>query len=284
VKANQAEHRVKTMCRLLRVSRSGYYDWLTREPSARAVRDAELTEKIRAAHEESRGTYGSPRVHVDLVVEQKERVGRKRVARLMRVAGLVGVSRRKAVRTTQRSGATAAADLVGRDFSAEGPDRLWVADITYVPTHAGFLYLAVVIDAWSRRVVGWSMDSHMRQELVLAALDMAITRRAPAQVIHHSDHGAQYTSLAFGKRCEVFGVRQSMGSVGDCFDNAMAESFFASLECELIDRSVFRSRGEARSALFDFIEGWYNPRRRHSALGYLSPVNFERQLDHAQAA
>ena len=284
MKANQAEHRVKTMCRLLGVSRSGYYDWLTREPSARAVRDAELTEKIRAAHSESRGTYGSPRVHVELVEAQQERVSRKRVARLMRVAGLVGVSRRKAVRTTQRSGATAASDLVKRDFSADGPDRLWVADITYVPTHAGFLYLAVVIDAWSRRVVGWSMDNHMRQELVLAALDMAITRRAPAQVIHHSDHGSQYTALAFGKHCEAFGVRQSMGSVGDCFDNAMAESFFASLECELIDRSVFRSHAQARSAIFDFIEGWYNPRRRHSALGYLSPVNFERQLDHAQAA
>jgi len=284
VKANQAEHRVKTMCRLLGVSRSGYYDWLTREPSPRAVRDAELTEKIRAAHAESRGTYGSPRIHVDLVEEHKERVGRKRVARLMRAPGLVGVSRRKMVRTTQRSGATAAPDLVERDFSADGPDRLWVADITYVPTHAGFLYLAVVIDAWSRRVVGWSMDSHMRHDLVLAALDMAITRRKPAQVIHHSDHGAQYTALAFGKRCEVFGVRQSMGSVGDCFDNAMAESFFASLECELIDRSILRSRDQARRALFDFIEGWYNPRRRHSALGYLSPVNFERQLRHAQAA
>jgi putative transposase len=153
-----------------------------------------------------------------------------------------------------------------------------------VPTWAGFLYLAVVIDAWSRKVVGWSMDNHMRQDLVLSALSMAATQRQATGVIHHSDHGAQYTSLAFGKRREAFGIRLSMGSVGDCFDNAMAESFFASLECELIDRSVFRNHVEARMAVFDYIEGWYNPRRRHSALGYLSPVNFERAHELAVAA
>ena len=160
--------------------------------------------------------------------------------------------------------------------TAAGPDRLWVADITYVPTWAGFLYLAVVLDAWSRRVVGWAMESHLRTELVLAALDMAVAQRRPTEVIHHSDQGCQYTSLAFGRRCREAGVRPSMGSVGDAYDNAMCESFFATLECELLDRERFRTQADARRAIFDFIEGWYNPRRRHSALDYLSPMIYER--------
>ena len=206
------------------------------------------------------------------------RVGQKRVARLMRQAQIVGISRRKRRVTTTRRDVDGrpAPDLVDRDFTATGPDQLWVADITYVPTYAGFLYLAVVVDAWSRRVVGWSMAHHLRTELVLTALDMALQQRRPADVIHHSDQGCQYTSIAFGKRCRQAGVRPSMGSVGDAYDNAMCESFFATLECELLDRRRFRTQAEARMAVFDFVEGWYNPKRRHSALDYLSPLQFER--------
>ena len=195
----------------------------------------------------------------------------------MRGAGLQGVSRRKAVRTTVRDETVRPApDLVERHFTAAGPDRLWVADITYVPTWAGFLYLAVVVDAWSRRVIGWAMETHLRTEFVLAALNMAVAQRRPTAVIHHSDQGCQYTSVAFGKRCAEAGVRPSMGSVGDAYDNALCESFFATLECELLDRHRFRTQVEARLAVFDFIEGWYNPRRRHSALDYVSPMIFER--------
>jgi len=217
-------------------------------------------------------------VHAELVAA-KMRVGRKRVARLMRAAGLQGVSRRRVCRTTTRdANGRPAPDLVERDFTADGPDRLWVADITYIPTWAGFLYLAVVLDAWSRRIVGWAMETHLRTELVLEALNMAIWRRRPDSVIHHSDQGCQYTSIAFGRRCGEAGVRPSMGSVGDCFDNAMCESFFATLECELLDRVRFRTQVEARMAVFDFIEGWYNPSRRHSGIEYLSPIEFERRV------
>src|SRR5436305_1132492 len=200
-----------------------------------------------------------------------------RGARLMRTAGVQGVSRRKPFHTTVRDeAARPAPDLVDRQFTAPGPDRLWVADITYVPTWAGFLYLAVVLDAWSRRVVGWAMESHLRPELVLAALDMAVAQRRPTEVIHHSDQGCQYTSLAFGRRCGEAGVRPSMGSVGDAYDNAMCESFFATLECELLDRQRFETQAAARLAVFEYIEGWYNPHRRHSALDYLSPLMYER--------
>ena len=172
-------------------------------------------------------------------------------------------------------------DLVERRFQADVPDQLWVADIIYVPTWAGFVFLAVVVDAFSRRVVGWSRASHLRTELVLEAPNMALWQRCPGSVIHHSDQGSQCTSYAFGKRCREMGVMPSMGSVGDCFDNTMAESFFATLECELIDRRVFRTQAEARMAIFEYIEGWYNPHRRHSRLGYLSPVNFERSNQQA---
>jgi putative transposase len=266
------------MCRLLRVSRSGFYAWQHRAPSARAQRDAALRERIRQVHAASQGTYGAPRVHAELK-EQGEHVGRKRVARLMRLGALVGVSRRHTSGRLDRKKQTRPApDLVVRHFRTEGPDRLWVADITYIPTWAGFLYLAVVLDAWSRRVVGWAIETHLRSELVLDALDMAIGQRRPAGgVIHHSDQGCQYTSLAFGQRCREAGVRPSMGSVGDAYDNAMCESFFATLECELLSRRRFRTQVEARMAVFCFIEGWYNVRRRHSALGYLSPLDFERR-------
>ena len=206
------------------------------------------------------------------------RVSRKRVARLMREAGLAGVSRRRGMRTTRVDPSHCVVpDRVERQFQADGPDRLWVADVTYVPTWTGFVYLAIVLDVFSRRVVGWSMTHHLRTELVLGALNMALGQRRPDGVVHHSDsEGSQYTSLAFGKRCRETGVVPSTGSAGDCFDNAMAESFFATLECELIDRRSFHTQAEARMAIFQFIEGWYNPRRRHSALGYLSPNDYER--------
>ena len=266
---------VATMCRVLRVSPSGFYAWRKRGPSKRAKRDAAVAAKIRVFHERSDGTYGAPRIHEDLI-EDGERVSRKRVARLMREGGLVGVSRRKGVRTTRRAAdGQAAPDLVQRDFTASAPNRLWVADITYVPTWAGFLYLAIVLDAFSRRIVGWAMGLDLRTQLVLNALEMALTQRRPAGVIHHSDHGCQYTALAFGQRCREMGVRPSMGTVGDAYDNALPESFFATLECELLDRRSFRSQTEARLAIFQFIEGWYNPHRRHSALGQRSPVDYE---------
>lgn len=247
------------MCHVLGVSRAGYYAWLTRPPSARAERDAELTKAIRASHAASDGIYGAPRVHADLQADGV-RVGKKRVARLMREARLVGVSRRRGPTTTVRSKrARHAPGLVERDFTAEGPDALWVADITYVPTGSGFLYLAVVLDAFSRRVVGWAMAGHLRTELVLAALDMAVAQRQPASVVHHSDHGSQYdltpVARTLGARCKEAGVRPSLGSVGDCYDNALCESFFATLECELIERRRFTTKAEVRMAVFRFIEG-----------------------------
>ena len=194
----------------------------------------------------------------------------------MRAAGIAGVSRRRGVVTTRRDpNARPAPDLVDRNFTATCVDQLWVADITYIPTLAGFLYLAVVLDVFSRRIVGWSMANHLRTELVLAALEMAIGQRKPTGVVHHSDQGTQYTSLAFGGRCREAGVRPSMGSVGDAYDNAMCESFFATLECELLARRRFASPADARMAVFSFIEGWYNPARRHSSIGYLSPIAYE---------
>jgi len=279
VKSNRAASSVSMMCRVLGVSSSGYYAWRNRGPSNRSLADEALTERIRQIHEESRRTYGVPRVHFELV-EKGGRIGRKRVARLMKAASLQGVSRRKGIRTTVRCPeACPAPDLVERDFTAPGPDRLWVADITYIATWAGFLFLSVVLDAWSRKVVGWAMATHLRTELVLDALNMALWQRRPREVVHHSDHGTQYTSIAFGKRCREAGVRPSMGSIGDCYDNALCESFFATLECELLDRRKFATQAEARMAVFEFIEGFYNPRRRHSSLGYLSPVNYERRME-----
>jgi putative transposase len=276
VSAHRALYPIATMCRVLGVSTSGYYAWSTRAPSARARSDAALLERIDAIHAASRGTYGSLRIHAELVATGSA-VGRKRIARLMKGAGLRGVCRRRFATTTVRDGARQAPDLVDRAFVATAPNVLWVADITYVPTWSGFLYLAVVLDVFSRRVVGWSMSTTLQTELVLAALNMALAARKPRGVIHHSDQGSQYTSLAFGKRCREMGVLPSMGSVGDAYDNAMAESFFATLECELLARHRFKTQAEARTAVFQFVEGFYNLRRRHSALGYLSPAEFERR-------
>ena len=273
---HQRQHAVARMCRVLRLSRSGFYAWQNRAPSVRSLEDQVLLGRIREIHRDSRETYGTPRIHAELAAEGIH-VGRKRVARLMREGGLVGITRRKRWTTTTRSERQRPApDLVQRDFSALDRDQLWVADITYVPTWAGHVYLAVVVDAWSRRVVGWCISTSLKTKVVLDALEMAIRQRQPSHVIHHSDQGCQYTSIAFDQRCREANVRPSMGSVGDAYDNAMCESFFATLETELIERCSFRTRAEARMEVFDFIEGFYNPRRRHSALGYSSPIEFER--------
>jgi putative transposase len=273
------------MCRLLKVSPSGFYAWEKRPMSDRERTDIALTARIHEIYRRSRATYGSPNIHAELADDHDIHVGRKRVARLMRVAGLKGATLRKFVVTTQRDSQTSAVvDLVERRFYAERPNRLWVADATYIPTWSGFLYLAIVLDVFSRKIVGWAMETSLRTELMLAAIDMAITMRKPKEVIHHSDHGCQYTSYAFGKRCQEAGIMPSMGTVGDAYDNAMAESFFATLEREVLNRRRFKSQAEAKMAIFDWLEGWYNPHRRHSALGYRSPVNYERYALQCEAA
>lgn len=275
--ANQAQYPVQVMARALGVSRSGFYAFVGRVPSCRQVADAALVDDIKRIHKASKRTYGAPRIHAELA-DEGIHVGRKRVERLMQANGIVGVSRRKFVKTTIKDERVRPAlDLVDRNFYAAEPNQLWVADITYVPTWVGFLYLAVVLDAFSRRIVGWAMGQDLKTQIVLDAMNMAIGQRKPDYVIHHSDQGSQYTSIAFGARCKEAGVRPSMGSVGDAYDNAMCESFFATLECELLDRRKFRTKAEARMAIFEFIEGWYNPGRRHSALGYRSPINYEEE-------
>ena len=258
--ANQADYSVQMMCRLLGVSTSGYYAWNERPMSDRAKTDLMLTGKIHAIHRRSNGAYGSPMIHAELSDDHDIHVGRKRVARLMRAAHLQGVWPHRFIITTVRDDAKKPAiDLVNRGFYADYPDRLWVADITFVPTWSGFLYLAAVLDVYSRKIVGWAMENHLRTELVLEALQNAITQRRPDGVIHHSDRGCQYTSYAFGKRCQEAGVMPSMGSVGDCYDNAMAESFWATLEREVLSRRRFKTQAEAKTAIFAWIEGWYNP-------------------------
>jgi putative transposase len=282
--ANQARFPIATMTGVLGVSKAGYYAWLHRSPSAHATGDEALLKRVRTVHASSRQTYGAPRVHAELR-GLGEKHGRKRIARLMRQTGLVGASHRKGgpVTTRRDQEARPAPDLVDRKFTASRPDQLWVADITYVPTATGFLYLAVVLDAWSRKIVGWSMANHLRAELVMAAMEMAVGQRRPKDVIHHSDQGSQYTSVTFGKRCEEAGVRPSMGSVGDAYDNAMAESFFSTLEAELLSRRRFASHAEAKMACFSYIEGWYNPVRLHSGLGYQSPMTYEATLQTEKA-
>lgn len=267
---------MRTLCKVLKVSTSGFYAWRDRAPSGRALANLALTEQIRLAHAHSRGTYGMPRIRAELR-ERGIRAGRTRIGRLMRLAGLSGTElRRFAVTTARNQRERPAPDLVNRELVAYGPNQLWVADATYIPSWAGFIYLAIVLDVWSRGVVGWAMRETLHTELMLAALNMALEQRKPGEgVIHHSDQGNQYTSFQFGKRCKQMGVRPSMGSVGDAYDNAMAESFFASLEKELLDRQTFKSKAEARIAVFSWIEGWYNPHRRHSALGQRSPAQFE---------
>ncbi len=285
VEREKANHAVVMLCRVLGVSSSGYDAWRTRRPSIRAQEDAVLTGRIVRIHQQSRATYGAPRIQAELAANGM-RCSRKRVARLMRAAGVVGCHRRRMVVTTRRDPRSLPApDRVRRQFVASAPDRIWTAASTYVPTGTGFLYLAVVLDVFSRRIVGWAMAEHLRTELVLAALEMALWNRRPSQgIVHHSDQGAQYTALAFGARCQAAGVVPSMGARGDCYDTAITESFFATLECELLRRQTFRTQTQARTALFDYIEGFYNPHRRHSALGYLSPAIYERHAQRKAAA
>jgi putative transposase len=278
IEAERASFSVPLMCRLLGVSRSGYYAWRDRAPSRRDRADAELTEKIRAIHDKSRGTYGAPRVHAELRLAEGIRCGRKRVTRLMREAGLQGCCRgRRGRATTQRvERMPLAPDLVERNFTPEAPNRLWVADITYLGSWEGWMYLAFVLDAHSRRVVGWSMANHLRTELVVDALNMALWRREPdVGLIHHSDHGSQYTSVEFGKRLKEARLLASMGSISDAYDNALAEAFVASLKTELLYRRSWPTRESVRVAVFEYIETFYNRGRRHSALGYLSPMEYE---------
>ncbi len=253
IEAQKARHSVPHLCRMLGVSRSGYYAWRSRPPSERGRFDAVLTQKIETIHRQSRATYGAPRIHAELRA-LGIRCGRKRVAKLMRRVGLRGCLRGRRMRTTYRKATQQVApDLVSRDFASEAPDKLWVADITYVRTREGFLYLAFVLDAYSRKVVGWSMATHLRTELVVDALQMAIARRKPAPgLVHHSDRGVQYTSLSFGKRLEDQGVLPSMGRVGSAYDNALAESFIATLKCELLYRSSWPTRQMARTAIFEY--------------------------------
>ena len=264
------------MCRMLGVSRSGYYGWKERSPSKRSREDAALTEKVREIHERSRETYGSPRVHAELRA-LGTRCGRKRVARLMRKSGLRGCMRGRRRGTTRQSKRAASAeDLVKRKFAATKVDRVWVADITYVATREGFLYLAFILDVHSRRIVGWAMESHLRTELVLDALQMAVWRRKPAPgLVHHSDQGVQYTALSFSERLREVGITPSMGRTGSALDNAMAESFVSTLKAELVSRMEFPSRQAAKSAIFEYLETFYNTRRLHSSLGYRSPADFE---------
>jgi len=278
-------HPVSRLTRVLGVSRAGFYAWQSRTPSRRERGDAALTKRISAIHEETDGIYGAPRIHAELADEHGVRVGRKRVARLMRAAGIEGVSRRRfRVGTTTPGGeAPAAPDLVQRDFAATRPDELWFADITYVPTWQGWLYLAAVVDACSRYCVGWSMRDDLRADLVYDALGMAVTRRRPdADLIHHSDRGSQYRSLVFGKLLAESGILPSMGSRGDAYDNAAMESFMASIKTELINRRRFKTKDEARTAIFSYIEAFYNPRRRHKGLGQKSPAAYEKMLATAQ--
>jgi len=276
VDAEKARFPVSLLCRMVGVSKSGYYAWRGRPPSKRRREDIALTERIAEVHRKSRETYGYPRVHAELRA-LGVRCGRRRVARLMRKAGLRGCVRGRKRRITRRDPrATPAPDLVKRNFCATAPDKLWTADITYVKTDEGFLHLAFVLDVYSRRIVGWSMASHLRTELVVDALEMAVWRRKPAAgLVHHSDRGTQYTALSFGERLEEARIVPSMGRIGSALDNAVSESFVATLKVELVHRCRFPTRGAARSAIFEYLEAFYNRRRLHSSLGYMSPEGYE---------
>jgi putative transposase len=292
-KADHPDWDIVTCCRLLGVSRSGYYAWRGRPPSSRSVADAVLTEQIVASFTASRCTYGSPRIHADLA-EDGVRVGRKRVARLMRHHGIEGVHRRRrrwSSTVADPVGAAAVPDLVARRFHADAPNRLWVADVTYVPTVAGWLYLATVIDVFSRRVIGWSMNSSRKTDLVVDAVKMAVANRhvdgftGVVGVVHHSDHGGEYTSGDLERALRGIGALASMGTVADCYDNSLAESFFATLETELFWAQPghrFNSHRAAKLAIFDFIEAFYNRQRRHSSIGYMPPIRYEHEHHYRQ--
>jgi putative transposase len=271
------------MCRALSVKRGSFYAWERRPPSDRALEDAWLTEKIKQLHRASRGVYGSPRSHAELRLRDDVRVSRKRVERLMRAAAISGLAPRRRRRTTIRvQGVRVADDLVERRFRPPAPNLLWLADITYLRTWEGWLYLAAVQDAYSRAIVGWSMAEHMRAQLVVDALAMALARRRPERgLIHHSDQGSQYVSLGFGQAARDAGIAISIGSRGDAYDNAVAESFFATLKKELIHRHSWPTRRELGSAVFEYIEAFYNRERRHSTPSMLSPAEYKRTQENA---
>jgi putative transposase len=267
---------VAVACRVLGVSTSGFYDWRDRPPSAREVADTELTAMITEIHAWSRRSYGSPQIHQELRQGRGIRCGRKRVERLMRGACIQGSYRRKGHR--HKPLPPTHEDLVARRFTVDAPNKLWVTDITEHPTAEGKVYAAVVLDAFSRRVIGLSIADHLRSEIVVDALEMARWRRGDVTgTIVHSDHGSQYTSWVFGQRLRAAGLLGSMGRIGSALDNAMAESFFSRLQLDLLDTQIWRTRAELAAAIFEWIEAWYNPHRRHSSLGYLSPVEFERR-------
>jgi putative transposase len=269
---------VAVACRVLNLSRSGYYEWLARPRSTREEDNALLLKYIEQIHADSRGTYGSPRVHAELRLGLGMTVNRKRVERLMREAGIQGLYRRRRAYTTVRDpAAEPSPDLVNRQFTVDAPDRLWITDITEHHTQEGKIYCAAVMDAYSRLIIGWSIADHMRTELVTDALGMAILRRKPEgkETILHSDHGSQYTSWAFGQRLRAAGLLASMGTIGDCYDNAMMESFWGTLQLEVLDTKTWNTRDELANAIFEWIECWYNPKRRHSSIGMHSPVTFE---------
>ena len=278
IQAEKAKLPVARLCEVLEVSRSGFYAWSVRPPSQRAVTDGKLVPLIRASHAQSRGTYGSPRVYEDLRALAC-RVSRKRVARLMRSEGLAARRPRRYKATTDSQHAQPVApNLVARKFQAEEPNRVWVTDMTYVWTWEGWLFLAAIVDIFSRRIVGWALAEHLRTELALEALGMALGMRQPEHgLVHHSDRGCQYASDAYRAELEARGIVCSMSRVGDCWDNAVAESFFATLKTELIHRRPWPTKHEARMAIHDYIGAFYNPHRRHSSLGYLSPMDYERQ-------
>jgi putative transposase len=284
VSAEKASYPIALMCRVLDVNRTAFHAWTRRPPSKRETDDALLSERIVEIHGENRGVYGARRIHAELR-HAELRVGRKRVERLMRNAGISGlVKRRRGKTTISVPGVRTASDLVERDFNPQAPDRLWTADITYIRTWEGWLYLASIIDCYSRRIVGWSMADHLRHELVVDALNMAIDRRRPGRgLIHHSDQGSQFTALVFGQRCRRAGINVSMGSKGDCFDNAVCESFHASIKKELLHRYSWPTKAEARTAVFDYIETFYNQRRRHSTLGYIAPALYEAHYEEAMS-
>ncbi len=274
--AQRANFPVAVMCRVLGVSRSGYYRWRKAKPSARAREDERLKPEVAAVHAESHNTYGSPRVHAELV-ERGFEVGRNRVARLMRQMGLSGTSPRRFRKTTDsKHNLGFAPDLVQREFNPTEPNRVWASDISYVWTDDGWAYLAVVLDLFSRKVVGWAVADHMRADLVLDALDRALaTREHDDDLVHHSDRGGQYASGDFRDRLDAAGVGWSMGGTGCCYDNAVAESFFATLKKELVYRTAYRNLDAARASINAYINLFYNSRRRHSTLGYISPAAFE---------
>jgi transposase InsO family protein len=279
IQAEKALYPVEVLCQVLAVARSGYYAWCRRPLSVRTQQNQWLMTHIQTCYHASRGRYGSPRIHQDLRA-QGMRVGRHRVARLMRLQGLRSVSRRRAWKRSGRAGSEVmAANTLRRAFTATRPNEKWVSDITYVPTRQGWLYVAVLMDLYSRRIVGWAMEEQMTTTLTLKALEMALQQRpVPVGLLHHSDRGSQYGAMAYQQRLAAHGIRCSMSRPGNCWDNAVVESFFATLKTELLSAEpVYRTRPEARTAIFEYVEGFYNRTRRHSTLGYLSPVEFERQ-------